>query len=303
MSIIPDYLSKGDKIVIVATARKISKGEVEAATEILLAEGFNVTYGKHLFEEANQFAGSDTARAEDLQAALDDESVKAIVVARGGYGTLRIIDQIDFSQFKKSPKWICGYSDVTVLHSHIHTNYNVATIHGTMPINFLKNEEATSSLIHALKGNYPGVSDKRNFYVQTPNRVGEAQGVLVGGNLSLLYALNGSITDLDTNGKILFIEDLDEYLYHVDRMMLCLKRAGKLSGLKGLIVGGMTEMKDNAIPFGKTAEEIIMDAVAEYNYPVAFEFSSGHIDRNLAVYLGGEVRLNVGADEMTLSFS
>ena len=301
--IIPPYLKNGDKICIVAPARKISLQEVEAAKKILNSAGIEVVYGKNLFGESNQFSGTEEERAEDLQIALDDDSVKAILMARGGYGTLRIVDMLDFSRFKKSPKWVCGYSDVTVLHSHIHSNFNVATIHGTMPINFLKNEEATSSLIHALKGNYPQISDTRNFSVQVPNRVGEAQGVLVGGNLSLLYALNGSISDLDTNGKILFIEDLDEYLYHVDRMMLCLKRAGKLSGLKGLIVGGMTEMKDNAIPFGKTAEEIIMDAVAEYSYPVAFEFSCGHIDRNLAVYLGRGISLTVGEQKLRLEFN
>jgi muramoyltetrapeptide carboxypeptidase len=301
--IIPPYLKNGDKICIVAPARKISPQEVEAAKEILNSAGFEVVYGKNLFGESNQFSGTEEERAEDLQFALDDDSVKAILMARGGYGTLRVIDQLDFSRFKKSPKWICGYSDVTVLHSHIHSNFNVATIHGTMPINFLKNEEATSSLIHALKGNYKGISDTRNFNVQAPNREGEAQGVLVGGNLSLLYALNGSISDIDTNGKILIIEDLDEYLYHVDRMMLCLKRAGKLSGLKGLIVGGMTEMKDNTIPFGKTAEEIIMDAVAEYNYPVAFEFSCGHIDRNLAVYLGREVFLRIDSNGLEINYS
>ena len=300
--IIPPYLKEGDKIAIVATARKISKDDVDAAGEILRRLNFEVVYGKNLFEEENQFAGSDDLRASDLQWALDDETIKAIIIARGGYGTLRIIDKINFSLFNKNPKWVCGYSDITVLHSHIHTNCNVSTIHGTMPINFLKNEEATNSLINALSGNYSEISDRRNFSVQVPNRMGEAQGVLVGGNLSLIYALNGSISDIDTEGKILFLEDLDEYLYHVDRMMLNLKRSGKLDKLKGLIIGGMTEMKDNAVPFGKTAEEIIWDAVKEYDYPVAFEFSCGHIDRNLAVYLGRESVVEIDEQNLKISF-
>ena len=183
-----------------------------------------------------------------------------------------------------------GYSDITVLHSHIH-NLGIETLHATMPINFTKNKEATESLRKGLFG------EKLNYEIKSHklNRKGNASGELVGGNLSLLYALTGSVSDIDTKGKILFIEDLDEYLYHIDRMMLNLKRSGKLKHLKGLIVGGMTDMKDNTIPFGKNAEEIILDAVKEYKYPVCLNFPAGHVDRNLALCLGRKVKLSVGS--------
>lgn len=283
------YLKKGDKIAILAPARKISKEEIEPAIAILKSWGLQVVLGKNLFKADHQFSGTDEQRAADLQVMLDDTSIKAIISARGGYGTLRIIDKINFSKFKKHPKWVIGYSDITVLHSHIHT-IGIETIHATMPINFTKNKEATETLRKVLFG------EKTSYEMNAHplNRKGEATAELVGGNLSLLYALTGSTSDIDTKGKILFIEDLDEYLYHIDRMMLNLKRSGKLKHLKGLIVGGMTEMKDNAIPFGKTAEEIILDAVKEYKYPVCFNFPAGHVDRNLALVLGRKVKLSVG---------
>lgn len=285
----PAYLKKGDKIGIVATARKVSKEEMQPAIAILKSWGLQVVLGKNLFKSDHQFSGTDNERTTDLQTMLDDASVKAVISARGGYGTMRIIDKIDFKKFKKHPKWIIGYSDITVLHSHIH-NMGIETIHATMPINFAKNKEATESLRKALFG------EKLAYEVKAHklNRKGNATGQLVGGNLSLLYALTGSISDVDTKGKILFIEDLDEYLYHIDRMMLNLKRSGKLKNLKGLIVGGMSDMKDNTIPFGKTAEEIILDTVKEYKYPVCLHFPAGHVDRNLALILGRTIKLSVG---------
>jgi len=294
---IPAYLHKGDKIGIVASARKISKEEVLPAIELLKQWGLEVVQGKHLFNENNQFAGTDEERAHDLQTMLDDVTIKAIIIARGGYGTVRIIDKIDFNNFIKQPKWVIGYSDVTVLHSHIHT-LGVETVHATMPINFFKSEAATESLRKALFG------EKLSYAVASSllNRKGNTEGALVGGNLSLIYALTGSLSEVDTRGKILFLEDLDEYLYHMDRMMMALKRAGKLSHLAGLVIGGMTDMKDNTVPFGKTAEEIIMDAVKEYNYPVCFNFPAGHVDRNMAMFLGRNVSLNVKADEVKLVF-
>lgn len=286
--ITPTYLKRGDKIGIVATARKISKEELQPAIDILYSWGLEVVLSKNLFNTDNQYSGTDDERADDLQMMLDDSSVKAIISARGGYGTIRIIDKLDFTSFQKSPKWIIGYSDITVLHSHIH-NFGIETIHATMPINFTKNEEATESLRKVLFG------EIINYKIESHplNRKGIAEGEIVGGNLSLLYALSGSDSDIDTKGKILFIEDLDEYLYHIDRMMMQLKRAGKLDNLAGLIVGGMTEMKDNLIPFGKTAEQIIIDVIKEYNYPVCFNFPAGHIDRNLAIIMGRNVKLTV----------
>lgn len=294
--ILPSYLKKGDTVAIIATARKVSKEEIQPAVTLLESYGLSVLLGKNLFESSNQYAGTDAQRAEDLQWALNDKNIKAIVIARGGYGSVRLMEHIDFTEFKKYPKWLVGYSDVTVLHNAIH-NIGVATLHATMPLNFSKNQEATRSLIKALMGKVTEIETDENY----SNIAGTANGQLVGGNLSLLYALSGTPYDIDTRDKILFIEDLDEYLYHLDRMMMQLKLSGKLSCLKGLIVGGMTDMKDNAIPFGKFPEEIILDAVKDYNYPVCFDFPAGHIDRNLAMYFGREVELTVN-DNAVLKF-
>lgn len=296
--IIPPYLKKGDAVAIIATARKISKQEIEPAVALLQEQRLQVVLGKNLFETDNQYAGTDEQRAEDLQWVLNNKEIKAIIIARGGYGTVRLLERIDFTEFTKQPKWLVGYSDVTVLHSAIH-NFGIATLHATMPINFLKNQEATQSLIACLFG-------KENKITVAPtilNKNGNAKGQLIGGNLSLLYALSGTAYDIDTTNKILFIEDLDEYLYHIDRMMMQLKLSGKLKSLKGLIVGGMTDMRDNNIPFGKTAEEIITDAVKDYNYPVCFNFPAGHIDRNLALCFGKEITLTVNDDAVVFSDS
>jgi muramoyltetrapeptide carboxypeptidase len=285
----PPYLKKGDKIGIAACAGKISLAEIQPAIAILKGWGLEVVLGKNLFKTYHQFSAKDEERTADLQAMLDDASVKAIISARGGYGTIRIIDKINFSKFKKNPKWIIGYSDITVLHSHIH-NFGIETIHATMPINFTKSKEATETLRKALFG------EPLNYEIKSHplNRKGNTTAQLVGGNLTLLHALTGSVSDIDTKGKILFIEDLNEYLYHLDRMMMNLKRSGKLKFLKGLIVGGMTNMKDNTTPFGKTVEEIILDAVKEYTYPVCFSFPAGHIDKNLALVFGRKIKLSVG---------
>ena len=292
----PPFLKKGDKIGIIAPARKISKEEIQSAIDIFNAWGLEVVLSKNLFNADNQFSGTENERAEALQIMLNDDSIKAIISARGGYGTIHIIDKIDFTNFRKNPKWIIGYSDITVLHSHIN-NFGIETLHATMPINFTKNAEATETLRKALFG------EQLNYEVESYplNRKGKAEAELIGGNLSLIYALTGSVSDIDTKGKILFIEDLDEYLYHIDRMMLNLKRSGKLDHLAGLIIGGMTDMKDNTIPFGKTAEEIITDAVKEYDYPVCFSFPAGHVEKNLALYFGRVAKLKV-ADTVQLSF-
>jgi muramoyltetrapeptide carboxypeptidase len=294
--ITPPYLKKGDKIGIVASARKVSRDELEPAISAFKNWGLEVILGKNLFQAEDQFAGTDQERTQDLQTMLDDPSIKAIIGARGGYGTLRIIDQLHFDLFKKHPKWIVGYSDITVLHSHIH-RLNIETLHATMLINFAKDGASSDSLKRALFGELKVYE----IPAHTLNRKGIAQGELVGGNLSLLYALTGSASDLDTRGKILFIEDLDEYLYHMDRMMLNLKRSGKLNALAGLVVGGISDMKDNKIPFGKTAEELILDAVKEFDYPVCFHFPAGHVDTNLALYLGRTIQLEVG-EKVKLQF-
>ena len=301
--ITPQYLKAGDTIGIVAPARKIVLGEIQAAIKAFQAWGLEVVLGHNLLKSDHQFAGTDVQRTEDLQIMLDRPDIKAIIAARGGYGTLRIIDALDFSTFKQHPKWIIGYSDITVLHAHIHS-LGFETLHATMPLNFFKSgpsDPAVEALHNGLFGKalqYAYVPSQNNKHLLRP---GKTSGILVGGNLSILYALSGSVSDIDTNGKILFIEDLDEYLYHIDRMMLQLDRSGKLKNLKGLIVGGMTQMKDNAISFGKTVEEIIFGAVKKYDFPVCFDFPSGHIADNKALIMGRQVELSVG-DTVTLKF-
>ena len=248
--------------------------------------------------EDNQFAGKDKERLSDFQNKLNDEEVDAIWCARGGYGTVRIIDHLDFTKFRKNPKWIIGYSDVTVLHNYIN-NLGFETLHATMPINVPKNTtEAVNSLKNALFGGSLSYSSSSNEL----NMVGEGKGELIGGNLSILYSLLGSDTALKTEGKILFIEDLDEYLYHIDRMMQNLKRNGYFDKLKGLIVGSMTEMNDNTIPFGKTANHIVHDICKDFNFPICFDFPAGHVDDNRALIFGREVELIVGDKEFSVKF-
>ncbi|HQQ93072.1 MAG TPA: LD-carboxypeptidase [Bacteroidia bacterium] len=293
MSLAPPYLNKGDTIVIVASARKISPRELQPTVRILKRWGLKVELGPNVFKEHNQFSGTDEERTSDLQWALDHQEAKAILIARGGYGILRIIDDIDFTGFIGKPKWLVGYSDVTILHSHIQS-LGICSLHATMPINFLKHEKATLSIKKLL------FNQKQSYKIEPNplNRPGFAEAEVVGGNLSLLYALSGSPSELSYRNKILFIEDLDEFLYHVDRMMLQLKRSRKLEQLAGLMVGGMSDMKDNSISFGKSAEEIVMEAVEEYAYPVCFNFPAGHIDENMAFYLGRRARLRVGREKV-----
>lgn len=289
---IPPYLQKGDTIGITAPAHKISGEDVEPAVNFLEKNGFKVKLADHLFASHHQYAGTDIERTEDFQAMIDDPAVKAILCARGGYGSVRIIDRLDFSGFKTRPKWICGYSDVTVFHSHIYRNYGISTLHCTMPVNFKTEcsvEENAGSMIEALMG-------KTLVYHTAPhpfNIKGKTEGKLIGGNLSILYSLLGSSSDIDTDNCILFLEDLDEYLYHIDRMMMNMKRTGKLDKLAGLVIGGMSQMHDNKIPYGSNAEEIITQYCSESDIPVCFGFPSGHESRNLALRLGQKAVLTV----------
>lgn len=294
----PSYLHKEDTVAIVSTARKISSDKIIPAIKLLEKWGLNVIIGETIGSEENQFAASDEKRIADFQQMLDNPKVKAIWCARGGYGTVRIVDKLDFSAFKKHPKWIVGYSDITVLHNHIH-NLGVETLHATMPINLENNSKnALATLQKSLFG--------KNLSYEIPadekNKSGNASGELVGGNLSVLYSLLGSKSTLKTAGKILFMEDLDEYLYHIDRMCINLKRNGYFDNLKGLVVGGMSDMHDNEIPFGKTAEEIILDCVSEYDFPVVFNFPAGHLDDNQALILGRKVTLEVGKIKSKITF-
>ena len=281
----PPFLKPGSTIGIVATARKLTWEEVEPTVGLLADAGFKVRTGQRMFGAENQYSGSDEDRAADMQRMLDDPEVNAILCARGGYGTVRIIDKLNFSEFVKHPKWLCGFSDITVLHAHINQNFGIATLHSSMPLSMKDLPEdhvQISTLIDSLKGELPSY----DFPSHPLNRNGEMEGEVLGGNLSVLYSILGSRSDIKTDGKILFLEDLDEYLYHIDRMMMNLKRNGKLAELRGLIIGGMSDMRDNTIPFGKSATEIIREAVEEYDYPVCFNFPAGHIDDNRALILG-----------------
>ena len=297
----PPFLKPGDTIAIVAPARKIKQQEILSAITMFKNWGLKVILGENIHAVNNQFAGDDEQRRSDFQAMLDNENVKAIISARGGYGTVRIIDKIEFSNFINNPKWIIGYSDITVLHAHIQQNFQVQSLHATMPINFPSSglDNATESLRKALFGEALAYSfDNKNDLLN----VGIAEAVVIGGNLSILYSLSGTASSINTSGKILFIEDLDEHLYHIDRMILSLKRSGKLKHLSALIVGGMTDMKDNTIPYGKTAEEIIMEHVSEFNYPIVFGFPAGHTKENRALILGREISLKVEENKVFLGF-
>ena len=294
----PPYLNRGDRVAIAAPARKISAEELDPAIKLFESWGLEVTVPEHLFDTDHQFAGDDTTRAALLQQLLDDPEVRAVFCARGGYGTVRLVDRLDFSAFAQHPNWIVGFSDITVLHSHIHRHLGIETLHATMPIDIpgIGSYPSTDSMHRCLWGEQIAY----RCAAQQLNRNGEAEGEVVGGNLSILYSLCGSPSDIDTAGKILFIEDLDEYLYHIDRMMMNLKRNGHLDNLAGLVVGSLSKMHDNTVPFGHTAEEIVREAVAEYSYPVCFGFEAGHIGtNNLALPLGHRAHLSVeGAAEL-----
>jgi len=288
---IPPAIKAGNRIRIVAPAGKISAEKVDPGIELLRQSGFEVIVGKHVYAEQSQYAGADEQRAADLQEAIDDPLTKAIVCARGGYGSVRIIELVNFSGLKTNPKWLVGFSDITVLHS-VFNKLGLCSIHGAMPGFYLQNGQVSESFTK-LMDILSGKTLAFEFARHSLNRFGTASGELVGGNLSLLYSLAGTPYDLETTGKILFIEDISEYLYHLDRMMMNLKLGGKLENLAGLLVGSFTEMKDNDIAFGKTVNEIIYDAVKEYDFPVCFDFPAGHIDQNMPLVFGAKYRLEV----------
>ena len=296
--ITPPYLQKGDTVAILATARKHIVKSMQPTIDLLESWGLHVVVGESIGLEENQLAGSDAKRAADLQEQLDNPNIKAIWCARGGYGTVRVVDLIDFTQFKKSPKWLVGFSDVTVLHNHLNT-MGYKSIHGIMPISLAK---ASKEAIESLRLSLFGQPLQYAIDPHPMNRLGKATGELVGGNLSILYSVLGSPSAIDCTDKILYIEDLDEYLYHIDRMMMNLKRNGCLESLKGIIVGSMTDMKDNDIPWGKNALEIVQDVTKQYNIPVIFNFPAGHIHDNRALILGNNVTIEVTENCSTVVF-
>ncbi len=299
---IPPILKRDDTVAIVAPSRKTTLAEIQPAIQVMQGWGLNVVTGKTIGTNYFQFAGTDDERLEDFQAMLDDPTVKAIFCARGGYGLSRIIDEIDFRQFIKRPKWIIGFSDVTVLHSHLSTVYGVSSLHSPMPVNFSSNtQESLDNIRKILFGGKLIYHLQNNF--ERHMREGKATAPVYGGNLSLLAHLIGTDSDMDTTDKILFLEDVDEYLYHIDRMMLQLKRAGKLENLAGLVVGHFSKMKnlDESNPFGKTAYEIIWEKVQEYDYPVFFGFPAGHEDDNRPFVIGAETNFSVEKENAIFS--
>ena len=296
--IIPQFLKVGDTVAIVCTARKFFPEDAKPAIDLLESWGLKVKLGNTIGLDNFQLGGTDTERAADFQAQLDDEKVKAIWCARGGYGTVRIIDLLDFTKFKKHPKWIMGFSDVTVLHSQLNVE-RVASLHSIMPFTVPNApEEVKETLRKALFGEMISYSIPSKSY----DVKGIASGELVGGNISILYSLLGSKSAIDTKDKILFIEDLDEYLYHIDRMMYNLKRNGYFKNVKGIIVGSMTDMHDNEIPFGQNEVQIITEIAKENRIPIAFQFPAGHQSDNRTLILGDQLYFEVNEKEIKLKF-
>jgi muramoyltetrapeptide carboxypeptidase len=291
--IVPPYLQPGDTIGIVCPAGYMPAATAQTCVEVLNQWGYKVLLGTTVGgSSATYFSGNDEERRMDLQRMLDDSSVRAILCGRGGYGTGRIIDQLDFTAFKAQPKWVIGYSDITILHSHIHRQFGIITLHAPMAAAF-NNEGWKNEYVQSMREALQGITSACAGPEHPFNRPGLATGQLVGGNLALLAHLVGTPSDVDTEGKILFIEDVGEQLYNIDRMLYQYKRSGKLDRLAGLIVGGFTECKDTDRPFGQNAQEIIRDIVAPYTYPVCFDFPVSHTERNYALKVGATYELKV----------
>lgn len=294
----PAALKEGDRVGLISPARKISREELEPAQEILESWGLVPELAPNLFAAQDQFAGSDAQRLADCQQMLDDPGIKAILCARGGYGSVRIVDRLDFSRFLRKPKWFCGYSDVCVIHHRL-ARLGVESLHSSMPVNFATNSaEALESLRLCLFGGSP----QYRFPAHAFNRKGQVSGILTGGNLSIIYSQLGSPTRLRTSGRILFIEDLDEYLYHIDRMMYNLKRNGYFEHLAGLVAGGLTDMNDNAVPFGESAHEIVQRHFKEYKFPLCFNFPAGHLADNRCLILGRMMSLEITESETRVRY-
>lgn len=302
MITIPPYIKPGDTIGVVCPSGYMPFEKAKTAIDILTKWGCKVVVGKTVGQQFHYFSGTDEERLLDLQQMMDDTSINAIFCARGGYGLGRIIDKLDFKKFKKHPKWIIGFSDITVLQSHLFSCFKIASLHAPMAGAFNNgqfNNQYIQSLHEAMIGRKATyLADGHAF-----NKKGKTSGVLVGGNLSLLAHLTGSKSEINTKNKILFIEDVGEYIYNIDRMMYQLKRSGKLEELKGLIVGRFTEMKDTSIPFGQNAEEVIRDIVKEYAYPVCFNFPVSHEKENYALKIGGAYSLSVSTNKVVLKES
>lgn len=289
-TIVPAALKTGDQIAIIAPARKINPKLLASAEGMLRSWGLVPVRGVNLLKEKHQFSGTDSERKADLQCAMDDPQIKAVICFRGGYGTIRLLQDIRSEQLLLNPKWFIGYSDITALHLFLNSHLNIASLHGTMPINFTEN---TPEALGTLKSSLFGEPLEIEVSSHSSNRIGEATAQVIGGNLAIVQSLMGTPYEMDTKGKILFLEDVDEYLYNIDRMMWTLKLAGKLDHLAGLIVGGMTEMNDNETPFGSDPYSSIMEKIKDYNFPVCFNFPAGHINDNRTIPFGVKLQLTV----------
>lgn len=287
---IPPFLRTGDVVAIVAPAGLIEPSQITPAVRIIESWGLTVISGKNIFSKHFNFSGTDSQRASDLQEALDNPEIKAVFCARGGYGVLRIIDKINWTNFIKNPKWIIGYSDITALHALVNNKLQTASIHGPMPVNFEKLSAEKNSLNylkqilfgHSVVYSLPNKSNIPSF---------ETKGILKGGNLSLLYSLRGTPYDFDSENTILFLEDIGEYMYHLDRMIQNFKLGNKFHGLKGIILGGFTDIKENEIHFGLSAKEIITQAVNNHNIPIIDNFPAGHMEPNYPFILGKIIKI------------
>ncbi|RYD73837.1 MAG: LD-carboxypeptidase, partial [Sphingobacteriales bacterium] len=294
------YLKLGDTIGITCPAGFMPLEKAQTCIDTLQQWGYQVMVGKTVGSNSdNYFSANDEERLEELQAMLDDDSLKAILFGRGGYGSSRIIDRLSFKRFKKNPKWLIGFSDITIFHTHLFNQYKIASLHAPMAAAF-NNGEATNEFILSLKKAIKGTKQTYNCAVHSNNNLGSATGKLVGGNLALLVHSIGTPSEPNTKNCILFLEDIGEYLYSVDRMLLHLKRAGKLDKVAGIMFGGFTDNKDTDRPFGKTIDEILANAVEGLDLPVCFNFPVSHNKENYALKVGVEYNLIVGEKKVTL---
>lgn len=299
----PQFLKAGDTVAIVAPSGilKNRNDEVAQAVALLKSWSLHAIVGKHVFSNGDHFAGTDEERCEDLQKALDDPTISAIWCARGGYGTVRILDKLDYTKFKKNPKWLIGYSDITALHNQFH-NEGFQSIHALMCVSLPKDVLEIKETVETFKSTIFGKPVDYTLKGSTYNRVGEASGPLVGGNLTILHTMLGSKESIDTTGKILFIEEIGEYKYHIDRMLQSMKRAGYFDNCAGLLVGDMSRMRKNTTPWGTSIEQLILDALADYDFPIAFGMPAGHEKDNRAMVLGHVIDLTVGKEKSTVTF-
>jgi len=299
----PPYLKAGDTVAIIAPSGilKNRAGEIEQAKALLKSWGLHAIVGKHVFSKSNHFAGTDDERCEDFQKVLDDPKISAIWCARGGYGSVRILDKLNWEKFKQKPKWIIGYSDITAIHNEVH-NEGVESLHAMMCVNLTKDLSDIETTISTFKNTLFGKPLSYTLEGSSYNKTGNTSGQLVGGNLTMLHTLLGSKSSVDTSGKILFIEEIGEYKYHIDRMLESLKRAGYFDHCKGVIVGDMSKMRTNTTLWGTSIEQLVLDALSDYNFPIAFNMPAGHEKDNRALILGRRVELRVGKNETSINF-